>query len=134
MINRFFIEGTEFTPEIIFDIDSRKFSLIGVSRPEDVIKFYQPAMNWLKELDQEITNHSNIKYIIPSIHIDFQLSYFNSASSKMLLQLLQYIKKIQAKGIEIIVEWYYDQSDEQMYEDGMDLSDSVDIPFNFHTI
>lgn len=133
-MNRFFLEGTEFTPEIIFDIDTRKFSFKGVSRPEDVVKFFQPAMNWLKELDQEIATHGNIKYVIPSIHIEFCLSYFNSSSSKMLLQLLQYIKKIQAKGIEIVVDWYYDQSDEQMYEDGMDLSDSVDIPFNYHTM
>ena len=132
-MNKFYLEGTEFTPEIILDIDTRKFSFKGVSRPEDVVKFFQPTLNWLKELDMEITSHSNIKYILPSINIEFQLSYFNSSSSKMLLQTLQYIKKIQERGIEIVVDWFYDESDEQMYDDGLDLSESVEIPFNFHS-
>ena len=38
----------------------------------------------------------------------------------MLLQILEIIKKIQEKGIELNIDWYYDASDEQMYDDGMD--------------
>jgi hypothetical protein len=133
-MNKFYIQETEFTPEIIFDIETRKLSFRGVSRPEDVFKFYQPAINWLKELDQDVLTHTNAKYNTPSLHIIFHLSYFNSASSKMLLQILEIMKKIQNKGIEIKVDWYYDESDEQMYDDGMDLSESIDIPFNFITI
>ena len=98
------------------------------------MKFYQPTINWLKELDLEMTSHSNIKYVIPSITIVFHLSYFNSSSSKMLLQMLELVKKIQSRGIEIVVEWYYDESDEQMYDDGLDLSESVELPFNFHAV
>lgn len=133
-MNKYYLEETEFTPELCFDIDARKFSFKGVSRPEDVVKFYQPAINWLKELDQNILTHTNAKYNIPLLHIEFRLSYFNSSSSKMLLQILEIIKKIEEKGIDLSVDWYYDESDEQMYDDGMDLSESVDIPFNFHKL
>jgi hypothetical protein len=130
-MNKFYLEETEFTPEISLDLETRKFLFKGVSRPEDVFKFFQPAVNWLKELDQDILTHTNAKYDIHDLTIDFHLSYFNSSSSKMLLQILEIIKKIQNKDIEVTVNWYYDASDEQMYDDGMDLSESVDLPFNF---
>jgi SiaC family regulatory phosphoprotein len=133
-MNKYYLEETEFTPEISLDIDSRKFIFKGVSRPEDVFKFYQPAIKWLKDVDENILTHTNAKYNIPQINIDFHLSYFNSSSSKMLLQILEIVKKIQNKGIEINIDWYYDSSDEQMYDDGMDLSESIDIPFNFHKL
>ena len=110
-MNKYYLEETEFTPEISLDIDSRKFLFKGVSRPEDVFKFYQPAIQWLKDVDENILTHTNAKYNIPQINIDFHLSYFNSSSSKMLLQILEIVKKIQNKGIEINVDWYYDSSD-----------------------
>lgn len=130
-MNRYYIEETEFTPEIVLDIEARIFSFKGVSRPEDVLKFYLPAINWIRDFEQEMLIHANLKYQITSITVDFHLSYFNSASSKMLLQLLENIKKLQSKGIDIIINWRYDEADEQMYDDGLDLSESVDMPFNF---
>ena len=130
-MTKYYIEETEFTPEILLDADARHFSLKGVSRPEDVLKFYLPAINWVKDFEQELTIHPNLKYQINVIKVDFHLSYFNSASSKMLLQILENIKKFQSKGIDINVNWYYDEADEQMYDDGLDLSESIDIPFNF---
>jgi hypothetical protein len=133
-MSNFYLEETEFTPEISFNLDTRKFIFKGVSRPEDVFKYYQPAINWLKELDQNVLTHTDAKYTIPNISIDFHLSYFNSSSSKMLLQILEIIKKIQNKGIEVTIDWYYDSSDEQMYDDGMDLAESIDIPFTFHKV
>jgi hypothetical protein len=128
---KYHIEETEFTPELLFDIEERKFLFKGVSRPEDVFKFYTPAIAWLRGFEQEIMTHTNTKYTIPVINVEFRLSYFNSSSSKMLLQILEIIKRIQDKGIEIKVDWYYDEHDEQMYDDGIDLSESIEIPFNF---
>ena len=130
-MNKYYLEETEFTPEILLDGDAKTFSFKGVSRPEDVLKFYMPAINWIRDFDQELSMHSNLKYQIAAIKVDFHLSYFNSASSKMLLQILENIKKFQSKGIDINVNWYYDEADEQMYDDGLDLSESIDIPFNF---
>ncbi len=130
-MNRYYIEETEFTPEIVLDVDARIFSFKGVSRPEDVLKFYLPAINWIRDFEQEMTIHANLKYQITSIKVEFHLSYFNSASSKMLLQLLENIKKLQSKGIDLNINWLYDEADEQMYDDGLDLSESVDLPFNF---
>jgi len=133
-MNKFFIEESEFTPELSFDLNTRKFIFKGVSRPEDVLKFYEPAIDWLKELDQNLLTHSDTKYNITNLDVEFRLSYFNSSSSKMILLILEVLVKIQKKGVEITVDWYYDENDEQMYDDGMDLSSSVSLPFNFYKI
>ena len=129
-----FIESTEFTPEINFNLSQRKLLFKGVSRPEDVIKFYQPAIQWLKDLEHKIHTQANMRYSIPSFRVEFRMSYFNSASSKMLLEILQILRRIREMGVEILIDWYYDVNDEAMYEDGMDLSDAVDIPFTYHPI
>ena len=133
-MNIFLIEETEFTPEISFNLDTRKFIFKGVSRPEDVFKFYEPAIEWLKQLDQDLLTHTDTKYNVTSINVEFRLTYFNSASSKMLLQILELFTKIKQKAVEISIDWYYDENDEQMYDDGMDLSESVNLPFNFYKI
>ncbi len=133
-MNKFLIEETEFTPEISFDLSTRKFIFKGVSRPEDVFKFYEPAIEWLRELDQNLHTHTDTKYNITNINVEFRLTYFNSSSSKMLLQILEILAKIQQLDVEICIDWYYDENDEQMYDDGMDLSESVKIPFNFYKI
>jgi hypothetical protein len=125
------ISATDFTPAICFNLEKRKLTFDGVSRPEDVIKFYQPAIQWLKDVERNL-NQSEMRYSIPSLHIEFRFSYFNSASAKMILQILQILKEISDKGIDLIIDWFYDQNDESMYEDGMDLSDTVNIPFNYH--
>jgi hypothetical protein len=133
-MEKYILEETEFTPEIIFDPDKCEFSFKGVSRPEDVIKFYQPAIDWLKEFETYLLTATQEKYKVDSLKVIFYLSYFNSSSSKMLLLILEIIKKIQTDGMDIKVDWIYDENDEQMYDDGMDLSETVDIPFNFQTI
>jgi hypothetical protein len=53
----------------------------------------------------------------------------NSASSKYILQILDHFKKLFVKGAKIIVEWYYEDIDDQIFEDGEDLSDVIKIPF-----
>jgi len=133
-MNKYHLEETEFTPEIVFDPDKCEFSFKGVSRPEDVIKFYEPAIDWLKEFDAYITTSTKEKYNANALKVIFHLSYFNSSSSKMLLQILEIIKKIQIDGLDISIDWFYDENDEQMYDDGMDLSETIDIPFNYYSV
>ena len=125
-----FIKGTEFTPEIKFDIEG-KFSMSGISRPEDVAKFYERPILWLKEYKNNIMNPVN-KYRISKIHVVFKMKYFNSASAKHILKLLEIIKTYEKIGVEIITDWYYDEADEQLLEDGQDLSEAIELPFSYY--
>lgn len=125
-----YIKQTEFTPEIHFEVTGH-FLIGGVSRPEDVIKFYDIPLNWIAEFKENLVKHVITKYRIPKLQMNFKMKYMNSASAKCILQILQILKEINVHGIEVMINWYYDEADDQMLEDGEDLSDAVDLPFNY---
>ena len=124
-----FIESTEFSPKIVFDPKNRKFELVGISRPEDVVAFYESVLfrieNYVHKKLNEEKDLSSFTF-----HLKFDLSYMNSASSKYILQILDHFKKLFKQGANIIVDWYYDDIDDQIFEGGGDLSDVIKIPFN----
>ena len=127
------IEKTEFTPEINLNTNGT-FIISGISRPEDVSKFYEKPIDWLKKFKEIILLNASNKYKIPLISIIFKMKYFNSASAKHMLKMVEIISGYQVAGVDIKVEWYYDEADEQLYEDGQDLSDAIGLPFKFIAI
>jgi len=124
-----YIEPTEFTPKVNFDIKNRKFELIGTSRPEDVVSFYESIIfkveTFVNTILEEEINSGDFNF-----NLVFDLDYMNSASSKYILQILDYFKKLYLKKAPINVDWYYEDIDDQIFEDGEDLSDVIKIPFN----
>ena len=58
-------------------------------------------------------------------------SYFNSASSKFLLDVLLEFMKFKSKGNEVEVNWYYEDGDEEIQESGEEMSDMIGYPFKF---
>jgi len=124
-----FIEATEFSPKILFDIKNRKFELTGISRPEDVIAFYESVLYKIENyINKTIEDNNNLKNF--TFNLKFDLKYMNSASSKYILQILDHFKQLYLKEANVIVEWLYDDIDDQLFEDGEDLSDVIQIPFN----
>jgi SiaC family regulatory phosphoprotein len=124
-----FIESTEYSPKILFDVKNRKFELIGISRPEDVIAFYESILYKIeKYVKKTIENNNDLKNF--TFNLKFDLTYMNSASSKYILQILDHFKQLYLKEANIIIEWLYDDVDDQIFEDGEDLSDVIKIPFN----
>lgn len=112
------IERTDDTPVVILDKGNAIFEVSGRSLPEDVLDYYEPVMEWIKSYSKE----SN-----PITAFTFKLDYFNTASSKVLLDLISSLKGI--KGASII--WYYNEDDEEIFDAGKEFSEQVDIPFNF---
>ena len=50
------------------------------------------------------------------LNFDFKLSYFNTSSSKCLVDILDLLKKYQNDGGSVSVNWYYDDSEEELEE------------------
>jgi len=124
-----YIESTEFSPKVVFDVNKQIFELTGISRPEDVIAFYESVNYKIESYVESITEKdedlSEFKF-----NLKFDLTYMNSASSKYILQILDHFKKLYNLNAKIQVDWYYDDIDDQIFEDGEDLSDVIKIPFN----
>jgi hypothetical protein len=127
------IDHTEFTPRVMLDPVNRIFEFEGVSRPENVTTFYAPVIDWMTDFESDLykINVSGGKKF--NINIVFKLSYFNSASAKMIFIMLESLSRIRNMGFSFIIDWYYDEGDDQMCDDGHELSEAIEIPFNFYT-
>ncbi len=114
------IQGTEDTPKIILDAENEILEISGRSLPEDVSSFYEPVLNWLNEYSE----NPNKKTVF-----NFKLTYFNTASSKLLLDILMKLEEMHEKGQEVLIRWHYPEDDEDMDEAGEEYADIVDVPF-----
>ena len=110
------LEGTEDTPKIILDKTNKIFEISGRSLPEDSSEFYQPVLEWLGEYANDP---------LPETIFDFKLEYFNTASSKLILDVLTALEDIENAKIN----WYFYEDDEDMEEAGEEFSELVDVEF-----
>jgi hypothetical protein len=114
------LEGTEDTPKIILDKKNGIFEISGRSLPEDSAEFYRPVLEWIDKYSSDPN---------PATEFVFKLEYFNTASSKLILDVLSALEDI--KGMKI--NWYFHEDDEDMEEAGQEFSELVEIPFEFKT-
>jgi len=125
-----FIEPTEFSPKVIFDVKNKRFELSGVSRPEDVVAFYESITLKVENYVSQMLKNENVLKEL-TFELTFDLTYINSASSKYILQILDIFKKLSLKGSIVNCNWYYEDVDDQILEDGEDLSEVIRMDFNF---
>jgi hypothetical protein len=125
------INKTEFTPDVAFNPATNELTFDGVSRPENVAEFYAPIIDWVTNYESVLYKNHVLGGKKFDVRIIFKLSYFNSASAKMIFTILESIRRINMMGYAIKIEWHYDEGDDQMKEDGDELSEAIDIPFLF---
>lgn len=116
------IEDTQETPYINFSLDNEAFEICGNSLPEDVLSFYEPVVDWLKRYAESPKEETKIK---------FKLTYYNTSSSKMFMQILNILKNIHRNGNKVEVFWHIKEDDEDIIEAGEDYASSTRLPFTF---
>ena len=121
-MNPLYITGTDDCPDVILDRENAVFRFSGKSLPENVIEFYMPIVEWMKEYAEDP---------LEKTVLEISLQYFNTASSKMLLDILMILEKMNEQGKKASVDWYYPEYDEEMKEAGIEYSEIVEIDFNF---
>ncbi|OFX48923.1 MAG: hypothetical protein A2046_08010 [Bacteroidetes bacterium GWA2_30_7] len=113
------ISATNKTPEINFNHLTGKLLIEGWSTPEDSFKFYEPVIAWLVEYEK---NPATVT------EFNIKLSYYNTSSSKWILEVFYFLERINRLH-PVNVSWFYD--DEDMLETGQDYSSMVSMPFKF---
>ncbi|MDM8551836.1 DUF1987 domain-containing protein [Desulfobacterales bacterium HSG2] len=104
------LEATKYTPEISFDGDKNVLEIIGESYPENIAEFYAPVFSWLEEYLEQVEDQDVV--------FNMELVYFNSSSSKVLLDLFELLEEATDKGKNVIVNWIYEEEDEDTLEFG----------------
>jgi hypothetical protein len=115
------IESTKKTPEVALHTDGR-MRISGRSIPEDASKFYDGLFEWVYYYCQNPSE---------STTVDIELEYFNSGSSKALLHILRALADVTKKGKKLIVNWYYEQGDDDIMERGEYYESILEVKFNF---
>ena len=113
------IEATSDTPKIYLDAEKGYFEIANLSLPEDAIEFYKPVIKWIKDYFEK-PNESTV--------FNFKLEYFNTASSKQIVQILLLLEKL-SKIHKILIRWHYKDIDEDMQDLGEEYADIIDIDF-----
>ena len=115
------IRATNDTPKVLFDPENEIFEISGRSLPEDVVSFYQPLIDWLEEYKDSPNDYTEFV---------FKYVYFNTATSKLIQDILIKLEEINDAGHKIRVLWFYEEEDEDMLDLGEEFSENMNIPFD----
>jgi hypothetical protein len=114
------IEGTPKTPTVIMNPETGLVEIKGRSIPENSIEFYKPVVDWL----EEYAKAPQSKTIV-----NVQLEYFNTSSSKCILDVFKKLEVLKKDQNDVVINWYYEEDDEDMLEAGEDYESIIKVPF-----
>ena len=119
------LTATAKTPEVLFDADKGLISFKGRSIPEHTVEFYKPLHQWIDEYGQNPQAFTTVEIFV---------EYYNTSSSKSILDLFKRLESIHKMGNDMIVKWYYEDDDEALLESGEEYQSMVDIPFELISV
>lgn len=113
--------GKYSTPYILFNAETGVCEISGESYLEDIVDFYIPLKEWLERFINEVKK---------PITFNIKLTYVNSGSSKIILGLLMMLKAYQNEGGSVTINWYYKETDDEMYDEAQDFMYESGLEFN----
>lgn len=116
------IQKTISTPHMIIDEENNYLMLSGESFPENIVNFYEPLMTWIDDyLESDFATFT----------FDCSLVYFNSSTSKLLMNILNAMNEAAAHGKKVIVNWHSSKENDVIIECGEEFGEDFgDIQFN----
>jgi hypothetical protein len=114
------IEQTDDSPKVVLDPVDKIFEISGKSLPEDVLEFYQPVLDWLNAYRKEPDSKTTFSV---------RLIYFNTASSKMIMDIFLIFEEMVEEGHEVLIKWHSHLKDEDMLEAGKEFEEMIAVPF-----
>lgn len=114
------LSPTDKTPAVTVDGARGLFTISGCSIPENADRFYGPIQDIAERYAQAPA---------PKTTLRVELTYFNSSSSKYLLDLMKHLADVHASGrSSVTVEWWHAKDDLDMKEAGEDYRSLLDLP------
>jgi hypothetical protein len=114
------VEATERTPKVVFNNTTNELLLEGICIPELTHDFFKPIIAFVHEAGE-----SGIK----SFTLTVKLHFFNTGSSRYILELMKNIQKLKEKGVAIKYKWFYNDDDEDIEEAGTSYAFILDETF-----
>lgn len=127
-MRKLLLEQKPNSPKVVLDPEQKTYLISGESRPTDVKEFYAQILEWLEDFGFHLlkTGEKNEPVIF-----NFNFEYFNSSSSKMILDMCKILAGLRLKGINISINWHFEKDDDDMLEAGKEISRIVKLPFEY---
>ena len=109
-----YIKGSSeafFIPTVDFNAETGHCILSGESYLEDTVEFYEPLIKWVRQYTEDIKK---------PITFDIKLTYYNTSSSRSILDILDILKAYEDLSGFVTVNWHYDE------EEQMDIEEEVE--------
>jgi len=116
------IKATNSTPMVVCNYEKGWIVLKGKSLPSDTHEFYDPIIKWID---------AYIQHPKPKTIVDIHFVYFNTSSSKYILECFKRFVIIKNANFDLEINWYYEADEEDMLEAGQDYETIIKTPFNF---
>ncbi len=120
-MKEFSIPSTKSTPEVFLSPDG-VIRIKGRSIHENIAEIFIPVEEWINEY---------LKQPADITIVEMYVEYFNSASAKVFIHLLQKITYVAMKHKKFEFKWYYEVGDEDILERGEYFSSILGVPFSF---
>lgn len=103
----------------MFDIDRAMYEISGRAMLEGMINVHNRVLAWIE---------NSLDKIEGNICINFKLSYADSRASKMISMLMSKLENYYTSGMSIEIRWYYNISDDDIYNLGEMLTKTKKLP------
>ena len=115
------VQDAPYYPVVNFDAVKGICEISGESYMEETFKFYSPLLEWIKNYLSDKTK---------PLTLNLKLTYFNTNSSRLIMDMLEIIKRSKDGGAKIIVNWYYDPADPDMIDEVEDFEMETGLDIN----
>ncbi|HAI75627.1 MAG TPA: hypothetical protein DCM08_05220 [Microscillaceae bacterium] len=121
-MEKLFIEGDAERPRVEFDPETGILEISESSYPEYTKEIYAPIVQWLEEYLSEKGK---------TVIFNFRMDYFNTSTSSRFQKMIDMLEDYYLnKEGKVVINWYYEEDDIDMYEAGQDYAKDVTLEFN----
>ncbi len=114
------VDGNQHRPTVELNAKTGVLKLEGRSILENTVLFYEPVLKWIDNYIESPAKNTEFHMM---------LEYFNTSSSKFLMNIIDKLGNIKKNGGDVTVLWHY--ADEDMEELGIDYKNIMSVPFIF---
>ena len=112
-----------FIPTVHFSAETGICELGGESYLENTFEFYATLLKWLEDYIIQINQ---------PLTFNFSLNYFNTSSSRSILDILNILKMYEEQGGRVTVNWHFQEWDEDLKQEIEDFSLDSKLPIHTH--
>jgi hypothetical protein len=114
-------KGEYLIPVVKFSAGTGICEMGGESYHENTFDFYHPLVAWLEEYTTTVKK---------PVVFNFKLSYFNTAASRGITDMLNVLKRYQNNGGQVTINWYYLEWDVDILEEIGDFARDLGLAIN----